>query len=512
MLLINRFACYTYLLFSLIYACTQASETEEKILVTETKPKPASTAKDIESALTNLSNDPSIKHGQLALSIKSTQSGQRVLDYNTDKSLVIASNMKVVTTATGLATLGEDFTFKTELQHDGTLEANGTLRGNIYITGGGDPTLGSSRVTGSLAINELMDLWANKLSEYGIRQVSGAIIADDELYNANAIPSGWTWADAGNYYGAPAFSLNFHDNLYYLHFKPGAKVGSAASILRTVPALKDIQFVNEVTTGAAGSGDNAYIYGAPYTGLRYVQGSIPAGVSEFVIKGALPDPATLCAGLLQQKLSQKGIKTGSPATTVRLMRMQKKNVISNRKPVYTHMSPPLAAIVKETNMESINLYAEAILKQLAISKYGDGTTYSGTEAVMSFWQQNGVDINGFFMRDGSGLSRNNGIRAAALTDILNQCAKAPYFQALYASLPVAGVSGTMKNTGRGTAAAQNVRAKTGSLERVMSFSGYFTTRSGEIMSFALIANDYAGNNGPMRKKLENLMVLMANLP
>jgi D-alanyl-D-alanine carboxypeptidase/D-alanyl-D-alanine-endopeptidase (penicillin-binding protein 4) len=243
-----------------------------------------------------------------------------------------------------------------------------------------------------------------------------------------------------------------------------------------------------------------------------VQGTIPAGVSEFVIKGALPDPATLCAGLLQQKLSQKGIKTGSPATTVRLMRMQKKNVISNRKPVYTHMSPPLAAIVKETNMESINLYAEAILKQLAISKYGDGTTYSGTEAVMSFWQQNGVDINGFFMRDGSGLSRNNGIRAAALTDILNQCAKAPYFQALYASLPVAGVSGTMKNTGRGTAAAQNVRAKTGSLERVMSFSGYFTTRSGEIMSFALIANDYAGNNGPMRKKLENLMVLMANLP
>jgi D-alanyl-D-alanine carboxypeptidase/D-alanyl-D-alanine-endopeptidase (penicillin-binding protein 4) len=192
--------------------------------------------------------------------------------------------------------------------------------------------------------------------------------------------------------------------------------------------------------------------------------------------------------------------------------MQKKNINSTRKPVYTHLSPPLAAIVKETNMESVNLYAEAILKQLAISKYGDGTTYSGTEAVMSFWQQNGVDINGFFMRDGSGLSRNNGIRATALTDILNQCAKAPYFQALYASLPVAGVSGTMKNTGRGTAAARNVRAKTGSLERVMSFSGYFTTRSGEVMSFALIANDYTGNNGPMRKKLESLMALMANLP
>jgi D-alanyl-D-alanine carboxypeptidase/D-alanyl-D-alanine-endopeptidase (penicillin-binding protein 4) len=342
--------------------------------------------------------------------------------------------------------------------------------------------------------------------------VGGAIIADDELYNANAIPSGWTWADAGNYYGAPAFGLNFHENLYYLYFKPGAKVGDAPTILRTLPSLKDIHFVNEVTTGAAGSGDNAYIYGAPYTSLRYIQGTIPAGVNEFAIKGALPDPAMVCAGLLQHKLLQKGIKTGAPATTVRLMRMQQKKVNSSRKPIFTHLSPPLASIVKETNMESINLYAEAIVKQLGIKKYGDGTTYSGTEAVISFWGQNGVDLNGFFMRDGSGLSRNNGIRAAILTDILNQCAKAPYFQSLYASLPVAGVSGTMKNTGRGTAAAQNVRAKTGSLERVMSFSGYFTTRSGELMSFALIANDYAGNNAPMRKKMERLMALMAELP
>jgi D-alanyl-D-alanine carboxypeptidase/D-alanyl-D-alanine-endopeptidase (penicillin-binding protein 4) len=505
---LNRFACYTFLVFLLIYACAQTSETE--VLVAE--PKAAVTLKDLENAVTELSSDPLIKHGQVALSIKSTSTGQPILEFNTDKSMVIASNMKVVTTATGMAILGEDFTFKTELQHDGSLETNGILRGNIYITGGGDPTLGSNRVEGSLALNELMDLWANKLWDYGIRQVSGAVIADGEIYNANAIPSGWTWADAGNYYGAPAFGLNFHDNLYYLHFKPGAKVGAATTILQTVPALKEIQFVNEVTTGPAGSGDNAYIYGAPYTSLRYVQGTIPAGVNQFIIKGALPDPAMVCAGLLQQKLLQKGIKTGSPATTVRLMRIQQKKINNSRKSIYTHPSPALSAIVKETNMESVNLYAEAIIKQLGLKKYGDGTTYSGTEAVMNFWQQNGIDINGFFMRDGSGLSRNNSIRASVLTDILNQCAKAPFFPSLYASLPIAGVSGTMKNTGRGTAAVRNIHAKTGSLERVMSFSGYFTTRSGNMLSFALIANDYAGDNTPMRKKMERLMALMADLP
>ncbi|MDO1445996.1 D-alanyl-D-alanine carboxypeptidase/D-alanyl-D-alanine-endopeptidase [Rhodocytophaga aerolata] len=508
--LINRLACYNFLLLLLIYACAETSETEQKIV--KAVPRPPVAIRDIENALTELSTDPLIKHGQLALSIKSTSTGKSLLEYNSDKSLVIASNMKLVTTATGLAVLGEDFTFKTELAHDGTLEANGTLRGNIYITGGGDPTLGSNKVTGSLPLNDLLDMWVNKLWEYGIRQVSGAIIADSELYNANAIPSGWTWADAGNYYGAPAFGLNFHDNLYYLYFKPGAKVGEAATILRTIPAIKEIQFVNEVTTGAPGSGDNAYIYGAPYTHLRYVQGTIPAGVKEFSIKGSLPEPGMTCAGLLHQKLVKRGIKIGLPATSVRLMQIQKKKVSTDRKPIYTHSSPALPAIVTETNLESVNLYAEAILKQLGIAKYEDGTTYSGTETVMEFWKQNGIDINGFFMRDGSGLSRNNSIRATTLTDILVYCAKAPMFASLYASLPVAGVSGTMKNIGKGTGAARNLHAKTGSLERVMSFSGYFTTRSGEMMSFAFIANDYAGHNSPMRKKMERLMALLTDLP
>jgi D-alanyl-D-alanine carboxypeptidase/D-alanyl-D-alanine-endopeptidase (penicillin-binding protein 4) len=112
------------------------------------------------------------------------------------------------------------------------------------------------------------------------------------------------------------------------------------------------------------------------------------------------------------------------------------------------------------------------------------------------------------MRDGSGLSRTNAINANSLTAILNWCAKESFFTSFFASLPVAGVSGTMKNTGKGTAAAGNVHAKTGSLERVMSYSGYFHTKSGELMSFALVANDYTGESStPMRRKLEQIMAL-----
>jgi D-alanyl-D-alanine carboxypeptidase/D-alanyl-D-alanine-endopeptidase (penicillin-binding protein 4) len=151
-------------------------------------------------------------------------------------------------------------------------------------------------------------------------------------------------------------------------------------------------------------------------------------------------------------------------------------------------------------------------KLLGVTTFHDGTTFSGTEAIVKFWNEKGINTNGFFMRDGSGLSRTNVIRATTLTDILNWCAKDSIFTPLYNSFPVAGISGTMKNIAKGTAAAGNIRAKTGSLERVMNYSGYYYNKSGELMSFAIITNDYAVDSASsIRKKIERIMVVMAGL-
>lgn len=502
--LINRFTYYSILLFFLTYACAQTPEhTPEE--------KPAVSLKDLEREITQLANDPLLKTGNFAFSIKSAQTGQTLLAHNTNKSLLIASNLKIVTTATALAMLGEDYTFITQLQHDGSLDANGVLNGNLYIKGGGDPTLGSARVKGSLNLTELMDFWANQIRGSGIKQINGAVIGDADIYNENVIPGSWVWSDIGNYYGAGAYGLNINENLYQLYFKPG-KVGSPALILRTEPLMKGVIFANEVTTGPVGSGDNAYIYGAPYTNLRYVQGTVPAGVQTFSIRGAIPDPVTFTAEMLSQTLTKQGIRVKNPATSTRLMRQQKKSVKAGRDSLYTHFSPPLKYIVEQTNLQSINLYAEAILKVLALQEFKDGTTFSGTEAVVNFWKENNINTDGFFMRDGSGLSRTNVITASTLNEILHWCTDKPFFPSLLASLPVAGVSGTMRNTGRGTPAAGNVFAKTGTVERVMSYAGYFRTKSGELLSFVIITNDYNGEGTAVKRRVEKLMSLMVQLP
>ncbi len=489
--------------FILVCACAQTSET---------KVDPPISVADLKAEVVSMGNDPVLKYGNWAVSIQSTKTGAILLEHNTRKSMVIASNLKVVTTATALAMLGEDYQFTTELQYDGTLQPDGTLNGNIYIKGGGDPTLGSDEVKGSLPFRELMTLWVSKIKAAGIKKVNGMVVGDSDIFNENVVPGGWTWADLGNYYGSPAFGLNINDNLYRLVFAPSAKVGDPARILRTEPEMHAMEFVNEVITGPAGSGDNAYIYGAPYTDIRYVQGSVPGGVKTFTIKGAVTDPPLLCAELLHDQLMASGVVIDKLPATSRLLRQRKSWKEAGRMSIYLHQSPPLREIVAHTNLQSVNLYAEAMVKALGIVTYKDGTTFSGTTVVENFWKEKGVDTGGFFMRDGSGLSRTNAITAATLTGVLQYSAKQPYFNALYESFPVAGISGTMKNMGKGTLAEGNFRAKTGTIERVTSYSGYFRTKSGELMAFAIIANDYDGESRTIRRRIEKLMGMMAGLP
>ena len=487
-----------------IISCAQTSE--NKTLAPD---KSAMMA--LEAALMELDADSAMRYGNLAISVKNVRTGQALLEQNTRKAMVIASNMKLVTTLTALEILGESFRFKTELQHDGALQADGTLIGNLYIRGGGDPTLGSDRTEGSLEMDKLLDLWTAKIKAAGIRRISGNVIADDGVFNANVLPNGWTWGDIGNYYGAAAFGLNINDNAYKVFMEPGTAIGSPTRLLRTEPIMRDVIFTNEVTTGPTGSGDQSYIYGVPYTYQRAMQGTIPLGSKPFVVRGSLPDPPLFAAQQLRETLQKNGIAVTGSATSVRLVRNQNKPKSAARTTFYTHLSPPLREIVKQTNLRSMNLYAEAMLKMIGISQAKVSTTAQSAEVVADFWERKGLEMAGFFMRDGSGLSRSNAMTVNSMANLLTFAAKRDYFGDFYRSFPVAGISGTMKSMGVGTAAEGNLRAKTGTLDRMSSYSGYFKTQSGELMAFAFIINDYSGKEKDFRKKAEKVLVLLPKL-
>ncbi|MCE5316673.1 MAG: D-alanyl-D-alanine carboxypeptidase/D-alanyl-D-alanine-endopeptidase [Parachlamydia sp.] len=373
------------------------------------------------------------------------ESGKVLCDENSQKNMNPGSTLKVVTTATALQILGPEYRFQTALEYDGSIDA-GIMKGNLYIRGGGDPCLG-------IDAKKQIEEWVSAVQKLGIHTIEGNVIGDANRWESALAAPGWLWEDLGNYYGAGACALTFHENRYRLFFKPGSKVGDEAVILRLEPDIAGLQLVNEVKTGPVGSGDCACIYGSEYSPLQIVRGTIPAGVAEFSIKGAIPDPARFCAAQLANSLQGKGIA------------IQHDNMaFGNRITFHSTLSPPLKEIVFWTNQKSHNLYAEHLLKKMGEATYGEGSTLGGIQAVKSFWQAQKIDLDG--LADGSGVSRKNLITARQLVAILLKMKDSEIF---LKSLPEE---------------APGIRAKSGSMTGLVAYAGY----AGQV-AFAILINN-----------------------
>ncbi|MEL6133898.1 MAG: D-alanyl-D-alanine carboxypeptidase/D-alanyl-D-alanine-endopeptidase [Bacteroidota bacterium] len=460
----------------------------------------------LKSAILKLDQDPVMRSANWSMTVMDARTGKILVNHNGYKSLSTASTMKVVTTITAMDVLGPSFRFATELQYDGTLGSDKVLRGNLYIRGDGDPTLGSSRFGDIYETESLLHLLAEQIKSQGIERIEGAIIGDASIFSTQLTPPKWSWEDMGNYYGAGAAGLNLNENLYRLDLKPGTRVGTPTTVLRTVPHMPDLVFKNEITTGAAGSGDNGYIYGAPYTSIRYLRGTIPAGYNSFSIKGSIPDPASFAAYRLREELIACGITVSGSYGSLRSMGQNKRN--GKRTTFFTHYSPTLTEIVEKTNMRSINLYAEALAKRVAVKLGKIGDTQEAMGAFKQYWEKKGMNLKGTYMRDGAGLSPNNALSTQVLVQLLKHARNAPYGKAFTASLPVAGQSGSLKGMFKGTVAVGKISAKSGYISGTRGYAGYATTVKGQPLIFAIISNNYACSAGAMRKKMEPLMRMM----
>lgn len=457
-----------------------------------------------------LQNSTFLQQGMLGASVKNARTGIPILQYQSRKSLSPASTMKLLTTATAMSVLGDGFRFQTTLEHDGEI-VNGVLKGNLYLRGTGDPTLGSGRFSGFLDVQELFARWVAKIKEIGIKEVQGSVIADATIFEENAPPDTWNWNDMGNYYGAGAAGLNINENSVKVIFKPN-KIGEPASVIRTEPELPFIQLINHVKTDKAGTGDQVTIFSKPYDRELLLEGFVPFGVGEFAVRGSIPDPAYWLAYSFQKKLLDSKITMCEEPTTVFQIRRKyvdyqppKSNILDF---VY---SPSLPEIIKLCNFQSINLYAEALLKTVGVKLGFQNTTSDGVKAQKQVWQSKGISLNGFRPKDGSGLSTVSGITAENMTDILAKMTNEPTFQPFYQSIPVLGQTGTVRNLGRGTRAEGNVHAKSGSIEGVRCYAGYFTSKSGELYCFSFMLNRYNAEAGNATKVLEKLMVMLCDL-
>jgi serine-type D-Ala-D-Ala carboxypeptidase/endopeptidase (penicillin-binding protein 4) len=463
------------------------------------------------AAVQALQEGPLVRYGTVAMSVRRVRDGVELAGFNARQSVQTASTLKLVTTATALAVLGPGFRYTTFLEHDGSVR-DSLLTGNLIVRGTGDPSLGSGRFGVTADWPTLLSIWAVAVRQAGIRRISGAVVGDASLYDDLTTPDTWPWGDLGNYYGASLSALSVNENLYKAVFRPGKTVGSAATLLRTEPALPYLTMTNRVTTDAANTDDQTNLYAAPFGNTVFLTGKVPLGRIEFPVKGALPDPAYSVAFSLAQRLTQDSVRIGTPPLTYRAGFPAPANA-PRRTVLMQVQSPPLAELIQQTNFQSLNSYAEALLRTAAsrLAKRAVNNDES-VEEVEKYWQSRGVNMGGFRMRDGSGLSTTGAVTASTLTGILATMSRDAAFPVFYESIPVVGQSGTVRNLGKDTPAFGNVRAKSGTLEGVKAYAGYATARNGELVSFALLVNRYTPGEGVSSAVTAQLARIMGLLP
>ncbi|SER32418.1 D-alanyl-D-alanine carboxypeptidase/D-alanyl-D-alanine endopeptidase [Pedobacter rhizosphaerae] len=436
---------------------------------------------NIERAFNNFLNDEQTRHAMASLCVLDANSGKVLYAKNDQIGLATASTLKTITAASAFSLLGKDFQFQTTLSYSGNITAEGTLKGNLIIAGSGDPTLGSWRYQNKE--NVVLNQWVEAIRAAGIKKIEGAIIGDDRIFGTQTTPEGWVWQDIGNYYGAGTSGLAWRENQFDIHLKPGSSTSDDARVIKTVPETPYIQIVNELKTGASGTGDRSYAFLPPYSNVAYLRGSWGLGIGKSGISVALPDPAFDCAYRLQDTLKRLGITTSQTATTARLLSLNNQNTPNATQKISTITSPTLSEMAYWFLKKSINLYGESLLKTMALKSGKAATTAKGAETEINFWAAKGIDKSALNIIDGSGLSPGDRITTNAMANVLYLIQKENWFQDFYKALPE----------------YNGMKIKSGTINDVSAFAGYHTDGAGNKYVIVINVNNYSGSG--INKKL-----------
>ena len=449
---------------------------------------------------------PYMRGASFSLVVKDVQEGRTVYSYDTDRLQSPASVLKTVATATALEILGEDYRYPTTLEYDGILE-NGTLEGNLYIKGSGDPSLGSSHFAPGQ--NKFLSTWIAALQKAGIKHITGSVISDESIFDTEGVSIKWLREDMGNYYAPGSYGISIFDNMYKLSLQTGA-AGTRPVLKGTEPDIPFIRFKNNLIAAPVSS-DSAYIIGAPLDDVRYLYGVLPANREAYVLKGDIPDPALYLARYLTDQLQQKGIRVDGSPSCYRIEVEENRWKKGERKEIVTTYSPTLREIASVCNHVSHNLYADALVKTVGlqykprrnemISSFG-----RGVQVVKEYWEKKGLDVFPLRMNDGSGLAPADKVSVGFMGELLVYMAtESAVSDAFIASLPQAGIEGSVRNFLKGSKLQGKAHLKSGGITGVRSYAGYIT-KDGRTYAVAVFSNNYSCPMSRMTRALEKLLL------
>jgi D-alanyl-D-alanine carboxypeptidase/D-alanyl-D-alanine-endopeptidase (penicillin-binding protein 4) len=440
------------------------------------------------AALSAFLKKKNLSHAAVSFKAVDLSTKKTIASCNENMSLTPASSLKIVSTATALDYLGENFCFETPLCCDGFIRKS-TLYGNLYIKGSGDPSLGSEFMPDDK--ERFLNEWLTAVKDAGIERISGRIIVLDQLFGYEGVSPKWLWEDMGTYYAPGVYGISVFDNMYRIYLQSFAP-GDETSILYTDPLINHLQLRNEVKA-SDDLPDETAVFGLPFSNEMRLYGTIPANKSSFVVKGAIPDPGLFLANYFHDYLQKNGILIEGQPTTYRLHPVTP----DKEKELGVVRSADLASIIQGVNVRSDNQYAEHIYKVLTVLDSVD---------ISNYWEEKGLDSSALFMVDGSGVSPKNALSSGFLIDLLiymnERSGKSTVFRQ---SLPVAGKEGTVASFLKNTPLNGKARLKSGSMSNVQSYSGYIESK-GKRYAVALIVNNFTGKRADLRKEIEQLFV------
>jgi D-alanyl-D-alanine carboxypeptidase/D-alanyl-D-alanine-endopeptidase (penicillin-binding protein 4) len=440
----------------------------------------SATASGLGTDLDTLLANSELTGANVGLVVLDADTGATVYSKLGDNLLLPASNEKLVTSAAAMSVLGPAYTFTTSVSRTGTVSGS-TLTGNLYLKGTGDPTM----------LYSDYQALAAKVAAAGITTVSGDLVADDTYFDSVRLGPAWSWDDEPYSYDAQISALtvapttSYDSGSVYVTVKPGTQ-GQAPTVTLT-PPNSYVTIANTATTGASGTGSSISINRPHGSNTITVSGSIPVGGAAAGAELAVDNPTAYVASLFRQALAADGVQvTGgttyaaTPYTATQLT---------------SHSSMPLTQMLVPFLKLSNNMMAEALTKAAGRKVSNKGTFAAGVSALETAFSSFGIDYHAVKQVDGSGLSRMDLVTPDQLAQLLVKARSQSWFQTWYDALPIAGnpdplVGGTLASRMVGTAAANNVHAKTGSETGVSALSGYVTAADGEHLVFALEENDF----------------------
>lgn len=414
--------------------------------------------------------------------------------HDAERYFIPASNVKLLTTAAALHQLGSEFRIRTSVYVSQAVAPNVASAGasSLRVVGRGDPTLTD------VQLREL----AQQLKRQGVRNVQ-QLVVDDGYFQGDAVNLSWEWEDVQADYGASVNSLILNQNAVELTLspqKPGQplRVSWADAI-----AAKQWRIENDSVTAEAAAPASVTVTGVLGQPVLRIKGQLAVDAEPESFGLAILDPAEYFLQHFRSVLATEGITVGRASVV-------SKDGTAGERELAAVESPPISVLLVEINQESNNLYAEALLRSLSAGANSDSADI-GLNEMKATLTALGVNPESYVLADGSGLSRKNLVSPEAIAQTLKLMAQTPQASVYRASLPTAGVSGSLQHRFLNTTAQGNLQAKTGTLSGVSALSGYLDVPGYKPLVVSIMVNQSDQSTTTLRQAIDEIVVLLTRL-